>query len=188
MTLGCLYGAVGVDTSNCLWIAGGGFCSNGSVATTRTERYDPATNTWATVDTLNEAVRHTNGGFAGSGNTLFNVVSGFTGSAIIANTQQLSVAGGGTPTPTPTGTPSPTPTATCKVSYTTATATGTITAGGTDIGNHCDDCSTQINLPFPVSVYGNPPISVATVGSNGDDTVHRHAQRQTVLVGWGACR
>ena len=51
--------------------------------------------------------------------------------------------------------------------YTTATATGTITAGGTDSGNHCDDCATMISLPFPVSVYGNPPISVAYVGSNG---------------------
>ena len=53
------------------------------------------------------------------------------------------------------------------MSYTTATTTGTITAGGTDIGNHCDDCNTQINLPFPVNVYG-APISVASAGSNGD--------------------
>jgi hypothetical protein len=74
-----------------------------------------------------------------------------------------------TPTPTSTGTPSPTPTATCSAaSYTTATTTGVITPGGTDIGNHCDDCTTDIVLPFPVSVYGNPPISVASVGSNGD--------------------
>ena len=51
--------------------------------------------------------------------------------------------------------------------YTIATTTGTIIAGGTDIGNHCDDCTTQVNLPFPVSVYGNPPISVAYAGSNG---------------------
>jgi hypothetical protein len=72
-----------------------------------------------------------------------------------------------TATATPTGTPSATPTATCQVTYTTATATGTITAGGTDIGNHCDDCNTLVNLPFPVSVYGNPPISVAYAGSNG---------------------
>jgi hypothetical protein len=66
------------------------------------------------------------------------------------------------------GTPSPTPTPTCAPTYTTATGTGTITPGGTDIGNHCDDCNTDISLPFPVSVYGHPPISVATVGSNGD--------------------
>src|SRR5206468_11127159 len=72
-----------------------------------------------------------------------------------------------TATHTPTSTPSATPTATCQVTYTTATTTGTITAGGTDIGNHCDDCNTLVNLPFPVSVYGNPPISVAYAGSNG---------------------
>jgi len=71
-----------------------------------------------------------------------------------------------TATATPTGTPSPTPTATCQVTYTTAATTGTITAGGTDIGNHCDDCNTLVNLPFPVTVYGTP-ISLAYAGSNG---------------------
>ena len=76
-------------------------------------------------------------------------------------------ADGNTGGPTPTGTPSPTPTATCTAGYTTATSTGTITAGGTDIGTHCDDCNTDIVLPFPVNVYG-APVSVATVGSNGD--------------------
>ena len=55
---------------------------------------------------------------------------------------------GGGGSPTPTATPS------CTPGYTTATSTGTITAGGTDIGNHCDDCTTDITLPFPVSVYG----------------------------------
>ena len=73
-------------------IAGGGFCTNAANPTNRTERYDPATNTWTTIDTLNESVRHTNGGVAGSANTLFNVVSGFNGTAIIANTQQLAGA------------------------------------------------------------------------------------------------
>jgi hypothetical protein len=73
-----------------------------------------------------------------------------------------------TATATPTGTPSATPTATCQVTYTTATTTGTITAGGTDIGNHCDDCTTDITLPFPVSVYGNPPVTAVAVGSDGD--------------------
>src|SRR6476660_5733789 len=76
-------------------------------------------------------------------------------------------ADGNTGGPTPTGTPSPTPTATCVPTYTTSTGTGTITAGGTDIGNHCDDCFTQINLPFPVNVYG-APTSVAWPASNGD--------------------
>ena len=79
-------------------------------------------------------------------------------------------ADGNTGGPTPTGTPSPTPTATatpCVPTYTTAASTGTLTAGGDDIGNHCDDCFTQINLPFPVNVYG-APVSVAFPASNGD--------------------
>jgi hypothetical protein len=71
-----------------------------------------------------------------------------------------------TPTPTPTGTPSPTPTPTCAAGYMTATGTGNITAGGIDSGNHCDDCATLVNLPFPVTVYGTP-ISLAYAGSNG---------------------
>ena len=72
-----------------------------------------------------------------------------------------NTGGGGPPTPTPSGSPS------CTPGYTTATSTGTITAGGDDIGNHCDDCFTQINLPFPVNVYG-APTSVAWPASNGD--------------------
>jgi len=71
------------------------------------------------------------------------------------------------PTSTATASPTPTATATCSPGYTTAVTTGTITPGGTDIGNHCDDCNTSIVLPFPVNVYG-APVSVATVGSNGD--------------------
>ena len=35
-----------------------------------------------------------------------------------------------------------------------------------DIGNHCDDCTTNVTLPFTVPVYGTPYTS-AYVGSNG---------------------
>ena len=65
-----------------------------------------------------------------------------------------------TPTPTPTGTPIP-----CGT-YTTTAGTDTIVPGVTDTGNHCDDCSTAITFPFPVSVYGQI-FSVANVSSNG---------------------
>jgi hypothetical protein len=90
-----------------------------------------------------------------------------------------------TATATATRTPTATPTATCQVTYTTATTTGTITAGGTDIGNHCDDCTTQISLPFPVSVYGNPPISTASVGSDGD--IHFVSTQYNKLFPWPGC-
>ena len=87
----------------------------------------------------------------------------------------LNLPAGGTPTPTVTGTPptathtntptitptatgTSTPTATpasCGAggNYSIATATGTIVAGTTDTGNHCDDCNTQISLPFPFQLY-----------------------------------
>ncbi|PYR48879.1 MAG: hypothetical protein DMF89_14380 [Acidobacteria bacterium] len=43
---------------------------------------------------------------------------------------------------------------------------GSILAGGTDIGNHCDDCTTTITLPFPVTIY-DQAATTATVSSNG---------------------
>ena len=51
--------------------------------------------------------------------------------------------------------------------YTTNTQTGqSIVPGTTDTGNHCDDCTTEINIPFPVSIYGSTYTS-AFVSSNG---------------------
>jgi len=42
------------------------------------------------------------------------------------------------------------------VNYVTTTQTGqSIVPGTTDVGNHCDDCATLVNFPFPVSVYGD---------------------------------
>ena len=97
------------------------------------------------------------------------------------------------PTPTPTGTPpSPTPTATtsptptapatatptapatatptaspsCTPNYTFTSGTGTLVPGTTDTGNHCDDCTTVISLPFSVTLY-DQTFTSATVGSNG---------------------
>src|SRR6267378_921592 len=42
---------------------------------------------------------------------------------------------------------------TCS-NYVTSTSTDTIVPGDTDTGNHCDDCTTSITFPFPVSLYG----------------------------------
>jgi hypothetical protein len=54
------------------------------------------------------------------------------------------------------------------VRYATATPSPTtgFFAGTVDIGNHCDDCSTPISLPFPVRLYGATYTS-ANVSSNG---------------------
>ena len=51
--------------------------------------------------------------------------------------------------------------------YTTSTSTDTIVPGDTDTGNHCDDCTTPITFPFPVSLYGTSFAS-ALVSSNGN--------------------
>ena len=52
--------------------------------------------------------------------------------------------------------------------YTVQTQTGqAIVPGTADIGNHCDDCVTQVSLPFQVPVYGTP-YSSAYVSSNGN--------------------
>jgi len=53
-------------------------------------------------------------------------------------------------------------------SYTTNTQTGqSIIPGTLDTGNHCDDCTTLVTLPFPVPVYATPFTS-AYVSSNGN--------------------
>ena len=61
--------------------------------------------------------------------------------------------------------PTPTPTPTCNT-YTTDVFEESLIGGTDDTGNHCDDCSTTISLPFPVSVYGQT-FNSAAVSSNG---------------------
>jgi hypothetical protein len=52
--------------------------------------------------------------------------------------------------------------------YTTTTSTGNaIVPGLTDTGNHCDDCTTPIAFPFPVTLYGTT-FTTANVSSNGN--------------------
>ncbi len=73
-----------------------------------------------------------------------------------------------TPTATVTATPTGTPTATpsCSPNYTFTSGTGTLVPGVDDTGNHCDDCTTVISLPFSVTLY-DQTFTSATVGSNG---------------------
>lgn len=51
--------------------------------------------------------------------------------------------------------------------YTVTTSTDTLLGGTTDIGNHCDDCTTTIALPFPVTFYG-VQYTQAVISSNGN--------------------
>jgi Kelch motif/Galactose oxidase, central domain/S-layer homology domain len=170
MNIGCMFGASGVDPNGRLWVAGGVFCTNGLGATTRTERYDPVANTWTTMDSLNEAVGYTNGGFAGTngGNALFHVVGGAPFSNPIPNNQQLAVPLEGTPTPTQTpGVPTATVTNTPITPTTTATATSTNTALGTMT-------VTATATPTGPTVTGTPPsatsTSTATIGTTATST------------------
>ena len=71
-----------------------------------------------------------------------------------------------TQTPTSTATPSPTATPNPCLVYAIATGTGTIVPGTTNVGSACDDCSTTITLPFPVTLY-NQTYTTASVSSNG---------------------
>src|SRR6185503_4615360 len=74
-----------------------------------------------------------------------------------------------TPTVTPTATYTRTPTITpCgpNSAYIYSQTTGDIEPGTFDIGNHCGDCVTFINLPFPYLFY-NQPFTSAYVSSKG---------------------
>jgi FG-GAP-like repeat len=60
----------------------------------------------------------------------------------------------------------PLATAACSSDYTFVAGTGTIVPGTTDIGNHCDDCTTSIPLPFTYQLYGQS-FTGANISSNG---------------------
>ena len=100
--------------------------------------YDPGSDTWTNGPTLTQ-IRSFPAGTA-VGNTLV-AAGGFTGASTTSSTETTAcTAGGGCPT--------------CPL-YTLTTSTGNpIVPGDTDIGNHCDDCTTDIALPFPVALYG----------------------------------
>jgi hypothetical protein len=72
----------------------------------------------------------------------------------------------GTP-PTATRTPSPTATLCGGGNYTiTQSLQATIVPGTQDTGNHCIDCTTIVNLPFPYQLY-DQSFNRARVDSNG---------------------
>ena len=69
-----------------------------------------------------------------------------------------------TASPTPTNTPTPTP---CVGQYTITQIGGSIVPGTTDIGNHTDDGTTFISLPFTYQLYDQTFTSV-NLSSNGN--------------------
>ena len=80
-----------------------------------------------------------------------------------------------TASPTPTNTPTPTP---CVGEYTITQIGASIVPGTTDIGNHTDDGTTFISLPFTYQLYDQTFTSV-NLSSNGN------AQFTTTDLDWG---
>src|SRR6476659_5277362 len=76
-------------------------------------------------------------------------------------------------TPTPSGTISatvistPFPTCGTGADYVVSPqGSATMVPGLTDVGNHCNDCTTLISLPFPYRLYGQT-FKTVSVSDNG---------------------
>jgi N-acetylneuraminic acid mutarotase len=148
--------AVWTDSEMIVW---GGF----PTSTNSGGRYNPSTDSWTATSTANAPAARAYHTAVWSGSEM--VVWGGWRFGVFLNTggRYCAQSGSGTPTPTPTGTPSPTP---CQAQYTITPGTDTIVPGTTDTGNHCDDCDTLINLPFPFQLY-NQSYTTVNVNSNG---------------------
>jgi plastocyanin len=74
-----------------------------------------------------------------------------------------------TVTRTATRTSQATATPGCAIfDYAIQNATGAIVSGTTNVGNNCNNCTSSIALPFPVTVYGQTFTSVVNASSNGN--------------------
>ncbi|HET6260736.1 MAG TPA: hypothetical protein VFG99_00675, partial [Chloroflexia bacterium] len=85
----------------------------------------------------------------------------------VCRSVKVTVIPAGTPIPTNTPapvTPSPTP---CTLDYSIIQQSGVqMVPGVNDVGNHCDNCTTSVGLPFSFKLY-EQSYSSAIVGSNG---------------------
>ena len=85
--------------------------------------------------------------------------------------RELAPSPTASPTPTPSATASPTPTNTptptpCVAGYAITQIGASIVPGTSDIGNHCDDCSTSVALPFSYTLY-DQSFTTVNLSSNG---------------------
>jgi hypothetical protein len=74
-----------------------------------------------------------------------------------------------TPTSGPTNTPpvlTPTPDACYDYIFNVTSVCATIVPGVNDIGNHCDDCTTDIPLPFDFTLYEGPSFDAVGNGKS----------------------
>ena len=176
-------GAWGYDSNAPYEIAGKVVVAGGhyDVPDAQGYEYDTHTDAWTTFPDLAHATR--NYAYAQLGGYLY-AFGGYdytNGTPSGANWNQMydATTPPGTPTPTVTGTPptstptrsptqthTPSPTPCNGGAYSYATGTATIVAGVDDTGNHCDDCTTQITLPFAFRLY-ELSFTSAYVSSNG---------------------
>ncbi len=83
------------------------------------------------------------------------------------STRTVSATQTRTPTGTYTVTATASPTQPCvSLNYTVGQTQGRVSPGTIDIGNHCDNCTSSITLPFPVRLYDRT-FTTANVSSNG---------------------
>jgi len=73
----------------------------------------------------------------------------------------------------------PVPAAFCG-NYSPVQLTGSIVPGTTDTGNHCDDCTSRIALPFAYEFYGTA-FTAANVSSNGTFQFSSNAQTNAIF-------
>ncbi len=107
------------------------------------------------------------------GNKLL-AAGGYNGSTTVASAETLNV----TCTPTPTPTPCP--------GYTVTQIGGSIVPGTTDTGNHGDDQTTVVALPFSYTLYDQSFNSI-TVSSNGNaQFTTADAAFSNVCLPWGS--
>ena len=111
--------------------------------------YDTVGNAWTTGPNTN--VPHSFTGGTAIGSSLV-VVAGFNGSAD-TNTVEMATVGGISCTP-------------CAGYVITTSGGNPIVPGTVDTGNHCDDCTTPITLPFAATLYGTTYTTVNAL-SNG---------------------
>ena len=119
-----------------------------------TNVYLPATDEWRTSADLNASRSFTGGAAIG---TSVYAIGGFDDatSSTLASAEVLAAC---IPEPTPTPCPGD--------QYTITPGTNAIVPGEFDIGNHCDDCYTEFDLPFSFRLYDNTFSSV-NISSNG---------------------
>ena len=98
---------------------------------------------------------------------IFGLLSIRLGECIAGPTPTPTATATIAPTPSPTPAPSSTPTPCANYGYTVST--GAIVPGTTDTGNHCDDCSSTVTVPFSYQLY-DTSFNRVSVGSNGNLT------------------